>query len=96
VQGPYFVYMLASESRELYIGVTANLARRVCEHRNARDPHSYSSRHKTDRLVYFEMTPDVRSAIRREKQLKRFHRKEKLQLIERMNPEWRDLAETCR
>ena len=87
--------MLASSTRELYIGVTANLARRLWEHRNALDPDSYCTRHNIDRLVYFEVTSNVRAAIRREKQLKRFHRKEKLQLIETLNPDWRDLAESC-
>lgn len=96
MQRSYFVYVLASSTRELYIGVTANLVRRLWEHRNARDPHSYATRHDIDRLVYFEITSDVRSAIQREKQLKRLHRKEKLQLIESMNPEWRDLAEIYR
>jgi putative endonuclease len=89
----YLIYILASEARELYIGLTNNLLRRAWEHRTGLDPQSYSSLHGTTRLVYFEMTPNVSSAIRREKQLKRFHRREKLQLIEEMNPEWRDLAE---
>jgi putative endonuclease len=88
----YFVYILASETRELYIGVTNDLLRRMWEHRTAQELHSYSCRHGTDRLVYFEMTTDVRSAIKREKQLKRFPRQKKLQLIEAQNPEWRDLA----
>ena len=69
------------------------MVRRLWEHRNALDPHSYATRYSTDCLVYFEVTSDVRSAIQREKKLKRLHRKEKLQLIESMNPEWRDLAE---
>ena len=89
----YFVYILASDTRQLYIGVTNDLLRRLGEHRNEGATNSYSHRHGTTRLVYFEMTPVVRSAIRREKQLKRFHRRKKLHLIEEMNPEWRDLAE---
>ena len=89
----YFVYILASDTRQLYIGITNNLLRRLWEHRSGGATNSYSYRHGTTRLVYFEMTPNVSSAIRREKQLKRFHRREKVQLIERMNPEWRDLAE---
>jgi putative endonuclease len=88
----YFVYILASDAHQLYIGVTNNLRRRVWEHRNDVEATSYCSRHGINRLVYFEITRDVRSAIWREKQLKRFHRREKLQLVERMNPEWRDLA----
>jgi len=88
----YFVYVLASETRELYIGVTKNLERRLAEHRSGYDPESYSLRHSTTRLVYFETTTDVSSAIRREKRLKRLSRRRKLLLIEKINPEWRDLA----
>jgi putative endonuclease len=89
----YFVYILSSESRELYIGVTNNLERRVREHCFSLDPHSYSSRHQTIRLVYYEITTNVISAIRREKRLKRLSRQRKLRLIEKMNPEWQDLAD---
>jgi predicted GIY-YIG superfamily endonuclease len=65
----FFVYILASHTRELYIGVTNDLTRRVAEHGAGLNPDSYSSRHGTSRLVYFEMTSDVLSAIRREKRL---------------------------
>ena len=92
MHSPYFVYILASDRHELYIGITNDLARRLWEHGSGHDPHSYSHRHGTTRLVYYEMTTDVRSAIQREKQLKRFPRQRKLQLIESMNPDWRDLA----
>jgi putative endonuclease len=88
----YFVYVLASEARELYIGVTNNLERRMAEHRLSLDPHSYVSHHRTMRLVYYEMTTDVLSAIRREKRLKRLSRQRKLRLIEQANPGWQDLA----
>jgi len=88
----YFVYILASETRELYVGVTNNLERRLAEHRSGYDPGSYSVRHSTSRLVYFEMTTDVSAAIRREKRLKRLSRMRKLRLIEKVNPDWRDLA----
>jgi putative endonuclease len=89
----FFVYILASDTRELYIGVTNDSTRRVAEHRAGLNPDSYSSRHGTSRLVYFEMTSDALSAIRREKRLKRLSRQRKLRLIETMNPEWRDLAD---
>jgi putative endonuclease len=89
----FFVYILASDTRELYIGVTNDLTRRVAEHRAGLNPDSYSSRHGTNRLVYFEMTSDALSAIRREKRLKRLSRRRKLRLIEKVNPDWRDLAE---
>jgi putative endonuclease len=89
----YFVCILASETRELYIGVTNDLDRRVAEHRRGLDPESYSSRHGMTRLVHYEMTNDVVSAIRREKRLKRLSRQRKLRLIEETNPERRDLAD---
>jgi putative endonuclease len=90
----YFVYILASESRELYIGVTNDLERRLAEHRLGVDPASYSSRHQTVKLVYYELTMDMISAIRREKRLKRLSRLRKVRLIEKMNPGWKNLAET--
>jgi putative endonuclease len=89
----FFVYILASDTRELYIGVTNDLTRRVAEHRAGLNPDSYSSRHGTSRLVHFEMTSDALSAIRREKRLKRLSRRRKLRLIEKLNPDWQDLAE---
>ena len=92
----YFVYILASDSRELYVGVTNDLTRRLAEHRFGSDPDSYSSRHETTQLVYYEMTPDVASAIRREKRLKRLSRVRKIRLIEKENPHWRDLSDSGR
>jgi putative endonuclease len=89
----FFVYILASDARELYVGVTNDLTRRIAEHRAGLNPDSYSSRHATSRLVYFEMTSDALSAIGREKRLKRLSRQRKLRLIEKMNPDWRDLAD---
>jgi putative endonuclease len=88
----YFVYILASESRELYVGVTNNLDRRIAEHRSSIDPDSYTSRHRITRLVHYEMTVDVAAAIRREKRIKRLSRQRKIRLIERTNPQWRDLG----
>ena len=82
----YFVYILSSEARELYIGVTNDLNRRLAEHRLGLDPESYSSRHRTMRLAYFEITTDIVSEIRREKRLKRLSRWRKLRLIEKMKP----------
>jgi len=88
----YFVYILASDSRELYVGVTRDLNRRLAEHRCGWDSDSYSSRHGTTQLVYYQMTPDVAWAIRREKRLKRLSRARKIRLIEKENPNWQDLA----
>lgn len=89
----YFVYILASASRELYVGVTNDLWKRLAQHRSSLKPHSYTTRHETTRLVYCEATHDVRAAIHREKQLKGWTRKRKLALVEASNPEWKDLGE---
>ena len=87
----YFVYILASESRELYVGVTNNLERRLAEHR-AGLCKGYAFEHHINQLVHFEVTADVRAAITREKQIKSWRRAKRLALIEKANPEWRDLA----
>jgi putative endonuclease len=83
-----YVYILANRSRSLYIGVTNNVARRVAMHRAGEVRHTNSYRHQ--RLVYVEITSDVRPAIAREKQLKGWLRAKKLAS---QNPGWDDLAE---
>jgi putative endonuclease len=88
----YFVYILASKSRELYIGVTNDLARRLAEHRAGIDPDDHAYRNEIHRLVFVERTGDVLEAIRREKQLKGWRRMRKIELIESQNPRWLDLA----
>jgi putative endonuclease len=88
---PSYVYILASRSRNLYIGVTIGLQRRVLEHRNGLAP-GFTSRYKIFRLVHFEIFGDVRAAIAREKELKGWRREKKLWLINRHNPTWEDLA----
>jgi putative endonuclease len=88
----YSVYILASRSRELYIGVTNDLSRRMAEHRAGIHPDDHAYRHEAIRLVYVEQTRDVLEAIRREKQLKTWRRMRKIELIERRNPRWLDLA----
>jgi putative endonuclease len=88
----FYVYILASDSRELYVGVTNNLIRRIAEHRQGADPYSYVFRHETTRLVRLETAREARDAIRREKQLKSWTRGRKLALIESTNPGWEDLA----
>jgi putative endonuclease len=85
----YFVYMLANRSGQLYIGVTNNLELRVAQHRLGGE--GYTARHRIFQLVYFETTHDVMAAITREKQLKGWTRRRKIELIESMNPGWRDL-----
>ena len=85
----YTVYLLASRSRALYVGVTNDLARRLAEHREG---SGYTARYRIDRLVYHEAHASARDAIAREKQIKAWRREKKVALIERENPGWRDLA----
>ena len=87
------VYFLTNRHRNvLYVGVTSDLRRRVLQHIAGVYPSSFSRRYNVDRLVYFEITPDIRAAILREKQIKKWSRRKKVALIEAANPEWRDLA----
>jgi putative endonuclease len=88
----YAVYIMASASGVLYIGVTNNLDRRVLQHKSGVVP-GFSARYKTKKLVYFELFGDVRTAIGREKELKGWVRRRKIALIEAKNPGWRDLSE---
>jgi len=74
----------------LYTGVTNNLQRRVLEHRSAKEG-SFTSRYHVSQLVYFECGRDVETAIYREKQIKAGSRKKKIELVNRFNPEWKDL-----
>ena len=88
----YYVYMLTNQSyTTLYTGVTNDLIRRVWEHKNHADPNSFTARYHTTKLVYYETTPDVRSAIEREKQIKSWSRKKKDNLIDQSNPSRKDL-----
>ncbi len=87
----YFVYIMASKSRRLYIGVTNDLERRVFEHKS-KSIEGFTAKYNIDRLVYFAETGDVVAAIEREKQLKGWLRAKKIILIEAMNPSWEDLS----
>ncbi len=88
----YFVYIITNkENGVLYIGVTNDLHRRIYEHKN-KLIKGFSSKYSLDKLVYFEETGDIQSALNREKQLKKWNRSWKIELIERYNPEWKDLV----
>ena len=92
----YCVYILTNKSnRVMYIGVTNNLERRIYKHKQEL-VEGFTKRYHVHKLVYFEITTDVRSAIEREKQLKGWLRSRKNALVESMNPEWRDLSEDWR
>ena len=87
----YYVYILASRKKgTLYIGVTSDLARRIYEHKYDL-VEGFTKQYKVHSLVYFEITESIESAIDREKKLKKWNREWKIRLIERINPEWRDL-----
>jgi len=85
------VYILASQPQgTLYIGVTSNLLQRIWQHKSG-VMEGFTDRYEVDRLVYFEMHTDMTCAITREKQLKKWKRDWKIALIEKDNPDWRDL-----
>jgi len=91
VEHRYYVYILASKSRVLYIGVTNNLTARILQHRSG-EIGGFTSDYRVDRLVYYEQHAWIQRAIAREKQLKRWRREKKVWLIEGENPTWEDLA----
>lgn len=82
---------MMNRSKGFYIGVTNNLRKRVFQHKTGTF-EGFTSKYKLDRLVYWEIFKDVRSAIAREKQLKRWTRLKKMQLVMTINPTWNDLA----
>ena len=75
----------------LYIGVTSNLQKRVWEHKN-KVVKGFTEKYNANKLVYYELTDSIETAINREKQLKRWHREWKINLIKEMNPEFKDLS----
>ena len=90
----YYVYIIASRrDGAIYIGVTNNLVRRAYEHRIKAVP-GFTSKYNITQLVWFEVYDDPVSAITREKELKKWKRTWKIQLIEAENPEWKDLYES--
>lgn len=88
----YFVYIMCSNSGTLYIGMTNSIYRRALQHKRG-EIEGFAARYNCTRLVYYETFDDVRKAIDREKQLKRWVRRKKIALIESRNPRWADLAE---
>ncbi len=91
----YYVYILANATNvAIYTGVTRDLVRRVAQHRTHAVPNSYTARYHITKLVYFETTPSIQSAIAREKQIKSWSRARKNALVVRRNPHWADLYDT--
>ena len=91
VSRTYYVYILASRSRNLYTGVTNNLERRIAQHRSGLIP-GFTKRYRIFRLVHYELFGDIRMAIAREKEIKKWRHQKKVRLIERENPRWEDLS----
>ena len=90
---PYYVYLLAShKDGTLYLGVTRDLVRRTYQHKTHMMP-GFTSRYDVRRLVWFETYDDPTNAITREKEIKKWRRTWKIELIEKENPDWRDLYE---
>ena len=87
----YYVYILASKRNgTLYIGVTSNLIKRVWEHKE-KIADGFTKKYDVDKLVYVEYFRDPENAIKREKRLKKYKRQWKINLIEKDNPQWKDL-----
>jgi putative endonuclease len=87
----YYVYILSNRKKStLYIGVTSDLLKRIYEHKHYL-VEGFTKQYKVHNLVYFEITESIESAIDREKKLKKWNREWKIRLIEKSNPDWRDL-----
>ena len=89
----FWVYIVASQTRVIYVGVTNDLVRRIDAHQKGLVP-GFTSKYRIRRLVYYEHAQDAHSAIAREKQLKGWRRSKKLHLIAQMNPAWNDLYDS--
>ncbi|MBI4215187.1 MAG: GIY-YIG nuclease family protein [Parcubacteria group bacterium] len=89
----YYVYILASKRNgSLYVGVTNNLSRRIFEHKNDL-LDGFTKKYRIHLLVYYEVHDEIESAINREKNIKAWKRQWRLNLIEKDNPEWKDLCD---
>jgi putative endonuclease len=88
----YYVYLLTNwNNKVMYVGMTNNLKRRVYEHKH-KLIKGFTAKYNVNKLVYFEQTSDVRAAIAREKEIKKWRREKKNRLVEKANPEWKDLS----
>lgn len=89
----YYVYLLTNKNNKvMYVGVTNNLERRIFEHKAKMLP-GFTEKYNVNKLVYFEETNDVRVAITREKEIKKWRREKKNNLVVAVNPEWKDLSD---
>ncbi|MCK6629580.1 MAG: GIY-YIG nuclease family protein [Anaerolineae bacterium] len=89
----YYVYLLTNwNDQVIYVGVTNNLERRLYEHKH-KLVQGFTAKYNVNKLVYFEETSDVNAALHREKEIKKWRREKKNDLVTSMNPEWQDLSE---
>ncbi len=90
----YYVYIMTNDRHTvLYTGVTNDIENRVFDHKVKRDKRSFTAKYNCSNLVYYEEFGEIKNAIHREKQLKKYHRQWKEELIETSNPDWKDLSE---
>ena len=89
----YFVYMMTNKNNTvIYTGVTSDIVKRVFEHKERQIEGSFTKKYNVNKLVYYETTPSIESAILKEKQIKAGSRKKKIMLIQKTNPKWQDLS----
>jgi putative endonuclease len=88
----YYVYIVTNwNDKVMYVGVTKDLMRRLYEHKNKLIP-GFTSKYNVHKLFYFEETSDVLTALEREKEIKKWRREKKNNLVEKRNPDWKDLS----
>jgi len=93
LNGNYYTYILTNwNNKVMYIGVTNNMQRRLFEHKN-KLIDGFSKKYNLNKLVYFELFFDINQAIRREKEIKKWRREKKNNLVKLLNPEWKDLSD---
>jgi putative endonuclease len=89
---PYYVYLLTNKNDNvMYVGMTNDLTRRVYEHKNGL-VEGFTKKYRVHKLVYYEVTENVLAALEREKEVKKWRREKKNQLVEKVNPTWEDLS----
>lgn len=87
-----FVYIISNSSRTLYCGITTDLRQRFKQHQSGTYENGFTARYRFDRLVWYECVADLKTAAKREKEIKGWRREKKVALIEAMNPTWADLS----
>jgi len=88
----YYIYIMTNRSKTLYVGITRDIIKRVFQHKSKLVP-GFTKKYNISKLVYYDVTSDINSALKREKQIKGWLRSKKIALIESLNPDWNDLSE---